>query len=104
MDLLGAGGRPRESRRKQDAMSREPLQTLLRKLPKIDSLLRLPGMERLSEVHGRERVADALRSRVEELRRELSKGGGEPKSFEIWLEGLPASVELVLREEIETAL
>jgi L-seryl-tRNA(Ser) seleniumtransferase len=85
-------------------MSREPLQNRLRKLPKIDSLLRLPGIERLREAHGRERVADALRSRVDELRRQLSEGGGEPGSLEKWLEGLPASVESMLREEVETAL
>src|SRR4029453_15282868 len=93
-----------ENPEEHGVMSRESLQSLLRKLPKIDLLLRLPGIERLGGVHGRERVANPLRTRVEDLRRGMSEGGAEPESLEIWLADLPASVESTLRKEIETSL
>jgi L-seryl-tRNA(Ser) seleniumtransferase len=85
-------------------MSHEFLQTLLRKLPKIDALLRLPGMDLVCESHGRERVTEALRAAVEDLRRDLSEGRPGPRSLESWMEELPGCLARILQEELQTSL
>ncbi len=81
-------------------MANTPSRADLRRLPKIDALLRLPAVEALSEAHGRERVAVLLREMVEELRSEIVAGHASGDRVGRWTE----EVGEILRRRLESEL
>ncbi len=79
-------------------------QAVLRRLPKIDALLRLPAVQVLSETHGRERVTVVLREMVEELRGEITAGGAAGERLEKWMEEVGDSLRRRLEWETRSLL
>ena len=85
-------------------MTQRTLQEILRNLPKIDDLLRLPGVESLTVSHGRERVAEELRTMVDEIRKQLAAAGGRLQALDTWLAALPETLGRRLQAGLETSL
>src|SRR5580765_2737111 len=79
-------------------------ETVLRKLPKIDSLLRLPSVEELFAVHGRERVASVLREMVDALRAEMASGSAGEEKLSRWAAEMAQALRARLDLDLESAL
>jgi L-seryl-tRNA(Ser) seleniumtransferase len=79
-------------------------EAVLRRLPKMDLLLRLPEVEELSGRHGRERVAETLRGVLDELRSELVAGAAPAGRIERWKEKLAESLERRLASDLQSLL
>jgi L-seryl-tRNA(Ser) seleniumtransferase len=85
-------------------MADAPSQAVLRRLPKIDVLLRLPSVEALSEAHGRERVTVVLREMVEELRSEIVAGGAPGERLERWTQEVGETLRRRLESDLQSLL
>src|SRR5262245_31164829 len=88
----------------RESMPEHEMQALLRKLPKIDILLRRPGVEALASIHGRERVAILLRQMVDALREEISREAPDVARLERWEEGLEPSLTERLESDLVSLL
>jgi len=85
-------------------MADAPSQAVLRRLPKMDALLRLPAVETLSEAHGRERVTVVLREMVEELRSEIVAGGAPGERLARWTEAVGETLRRRLESDLQSLL
>jgi L-seryl-tRNA(Ser) seleniumtransferase len=85
-------------------MAEREAQALLRKLPKIDVLLRRRGVEALVSSHGRERVTLLLRRMVEALREEITRDAPGDARLKLWEESLEASLRGRLEEDLVSLL
>jgi L-seryl-tRNA(Ser) seleniumtransferase len=70
---------------------------LYRKLPSVDELLRNPGLRAQLAQEGQIAVADAARSVLETLRREISEGRLDSAGVDLALSGLDQAIERQLR-------
>jgi L-seryl-tRNA(Ser) seleniumtransferase len=78
--------------------------TLYRKLPSTDELLRLPAIRILSEREGAAAVGDGIRAVLERLRAEIADNHLDEGSLELALAGLPAAVERELCRSLRYSL
>jgi L-seryl-tRNA(Ser) seleniumtransferase len=85
-------------------MAEPPDQSVLKKLPKIDVLLRLPVVEDLSRIHGRDRVAAQLREMVERLRVEISTHPAAEERLGRWTDEAGEALRKRLEAEMESLL
>jgi len=81
-----------------------PAASDLRRLPKIDLLLREPGVDALAAFHGRERVLGHLRDMVADLRARLKENDLPQGMLSDWVKALPGRLAEKLQGDLESSL
>jgi L-seryl-tRNA(Ser) seleniumtransferase len=77
---------------------------LFRKLPSTDEILRQPEVQALAEREGHTALADATRTVLENMRREIAADHLNEKTLDLALAGLPAAIERQLRQALSYSL
>src|SRR5437879_5388910 len=80
--------------------------TLFRKLPSVDEVLRLPGMAELAarEAASAGAIADAARAVLDRLREEIAAGHLNAAAVDIAVSGIAVAVEQHLRQSLTPSL
>ncbi|HTZ98648.1 MAG TPA: L-seryl-tRNA(Sec) selenium transferase [Terriglobales bacterium] len=77
---------------------------LYRKLPSVDELLRSPALQTFVTQDGQIAAADAARTVLESLRKEISAGHLDSAAVDLALSGLPQAIERQLRAALSYSL
>jgi len=77
---------------------------LYRRLPSVDEILRSPSLRTLLAEEGQVAVADAARSVLESMRKEISTGRLDSNSVDLALSGLEQAIERQLRIALRYSL
>jgi L-seryl-tRNA(Ser) seleniumtransferase len=77
---------------------------LFRKLPSTDEILRQPAVRELAEREGHTALADAVRTVLESMRREIAADRLNERTLDLALAGLPGAIERQLRQSLSYSL